>query len=486
MSVEEYRAILSRFEKIADRLEGGAGSGAAPALNGAVSAAASHENVLRFDEVLEKLKAFNALTDQIGNEVLKQQTNLVAKGFSLTRDFVVMSTQCKPPADDKALSNLPLFKELSKTIAEIGEVREKNRANKDVFNHLSAISESIAALAWVAVKPAPAPHVKEMADAAQFYTNRILREFKDKDPKHGEWTKAWIALFKELEVYVKKYHTTGISWNRNGQDPASFRAASGGAAPPPPPPPGGAPPPPPPPTVAQLQNLQISSKPKPGPAAGDRDGLFKDLQKGEGITAHLKKVDRSQMTHKNPELRAGSVVKDEEIKKSGSPKKAWAPPVAAKPPVIELQNNKKWVVEYQKGNNEIVLDNVNMKQTAYIYKCENSTIQVKGKINSITLDSCKKVGLVYEDVVSTVDIVNCQSVQVQSQGVVPTIAVAKTDGCQVYLCEKSLSAEIVTSKSSEMNVLVPSANGFDEMAIPEQFKTVFDGKKLVTTLTEVV
>ena len=117
MSVEEYRAILSRFEKIADRLEGGAGNVAAPALNGAASAAASHENVLRFDEVLEKLKAFNALTDQIGNEVLKQQTNLVAKGFSLTRDFVVMSTQCKPPADDKALSNLPLFKELSKTIA---------------------------------------------------------------------------------------------------------------------------------------------------------------------------------------------------------------------------------------------------------------------------------------------------------------------------------------------------------------------------------
>jgi hypothetical protein len=30
---------------------------------------------------------------------------------------------------------------------------------------------------------------------------------------------------------------------------------------------------------------------------------------GEGITAHLKKVDKSQMTHKNPELRASSVVK---------------------------------------------------------------------------------------------------------------------------------------------------------------------------------
>jgi len=484
MSVDEYRAVLARFEKIADRLEGGGGGGGgAPAssMNGAASAAASHEHVLRFGDVLEKLAEFTALSDQIGNNLLKQQVNLVAKGFALTNDFVVMSTQCKPPADDKALANLPLFKELSKVIMEIGEVRERNRADKEVFNHLSAISESIGALGWVAVKPAPAPHVKEMADAAQFYTNRILREFKEKDPKHGQWTKAWIALFKELESYVKKYHTTGISWNRNGQDPASFKSSGGGGVPPPPR--GGAPPPPPPPSVQDLQNLEISSKPKPKPAGGDRDGLFADINKGGDITSRLKKVPKDQMTHKNPDLRAGSVVKEGEVKKS--PKKAWSPPVAAKPPLIECQGNKKWVVEYQKGNNEIVLDEVNMKQTAYIFKCENSTIQVKGKINAIVLDSCKKVGLVYEDVVSTVDILNCQSVQVQSQGMVPTIAVAQTDGCQVYLCEKSLNAEIVTSKSSEMNVLVPSPNGFDEMAIPEQFKTIYDGKKLVTTMTEI-
>jgi adenylyl cyclase-associated protein len=192
------------------------------------------------------------------------------------------------------------------------------------------------------------------------------------------------------------------------------------------------------------------------------------------------------MTHKNPELRAGSMVKEDDIKK-GSPKKAWTPPAAVKAPVLECQGGgKKWVVEHHKGNNDIVIDNVNMKQTIYIYKCENSTIQIKGKINSITLDSCKKVGMVYGDVVSTVDIVNCQSVQVQSQGVVPTIGISKTDGCQVYLSESSLNAEIVTSKSSEMNVLVPSANGFDEFPVPEQFKTVFDGKKFVTAVAELV
>ena len=44
-------------------------------------------------------------------------------------------------------------------------------------------------------------------------------------------------------------------------------------------------------------------------------------------------------------------------------------------------------------------------------------------------------------------------------GKVPTISIDKTDGCQMYLSPESLNVEIITSKSSEMNVLVPKANG---------------------------
>ena len=32
-----------------------------------------------------------------------------------------------------------------------------------------------------------------------------------------------------------------------------------------------------------------------------------------------------------------------------------------------------------------MLDHTELKQTVYIYKCTNSVIQVKGKVNSITL-----------------------------------------------------------------------------------------------------
>lgn len=105
----------------------------------------------------------------------------------------------------------------------------------------------------------------------------------------------------------------------------------------------------------------------------------------------------------------------------------------------------------------------------------------------------------------------------QVLGKIPTISINKTDGCHVYLSQDSLSCEIVSAKSSEMNVLVPGKNGDfvsefmmnkrnieeiqickvvvitwfpffffqTEIPVPEQFKTIWDGKKLVTTATEI-
>lgn len=60
-----------------------------------------------------------------------------------------------------------------------------------------------------------------------------------------------------------------------------------------------------------------------------------------------------------------------------------------------------------------VIDDTNNKQTVYIYKCTRSTIQVKGKVNSIILDGCTKTAVVFEDAISMVEFINCQSVKCQ-------------------------------------------------------------------------
>lgn len=83
------------------------------------------------------------------------------------------------PAPANQSQQISLLGPTSAQIQAIQEFREKNRGSS-FFNHLSAISESIPALGWVAVSPAPAPYVKEMNDAGQFYTNRVLKDWKEK------------------------------------------------------------------------------------------------------------------------------------------------------------------------------------------------------------------------------------------------------------------------------------------------------------------
>lgn len=54
-----------------------------------------------------------------------------------------------------------------------------------------------------------------------------------------------------------------------------------------------------------------------------------------------------------------------------------------------------------------------MNNVVYIYKCADSTIQVRGKINSIVMDSCKKTSVVFDTLVASMEFINCQSVQMQ-------------------------------------------------------------------------
>lgn len=102
-----------------------------------------------------------------------------------------------------------------------------------------------------------------------------------------------------------------------------------------------------------------------------------------------------------------------------------------------------------------------MNQVVYIYGCHNSVIIVKGKCNSVSVDNCKKTSVVFDDIVSMVEFINCQSVKAQAMGKVPTVSVDKTDGAHIYLSPSCVDAEVVTSKSSEVNVSVPQGSEGD-------------------------
>lgn len=223
--------------------------------------------------------------------------------------------------------------------------------------------------------------------------------------------------------------------------------------------------------------------PAPAPAVqgAGMDNIFEQIRSGQ-VTTGLKKVTKD-MKSKNQANRSSVVPAN--LEKKGPAVKVKGTEEKMGTPKVELQDEKKWLIQFQQGNQSIVLDKVEIKHTVYIFKCIDSVIQIKGKVNSIVLDQCTKTGLVFDNAVASVELVNCKSCQVQITGNVPTISVDKTDGAQLILAETCLNAVIVTSKSSEMNVCVPKDDEYDELPIPEQFETVWDfkAKKLVTKCT---
>lgn len=302
-----------------------------------------------------------------------------------------------------------------------------------------------------------------------------------------------------------------------GQDISSYLASkssqpsgSSAAPPPPPPPPSGAPaPPPPPPAGGAAPPSAPASKAK----GGDLSAVFADLNKGEQVTKGLRHVDKTEMTHKNPSLRApGAVAPDAESPKSASSRPAIPKKPASfqkKPAVMSLDGTK-WRVEHHDANREIVIDSTEIGHTVNIFGCKNSVIQIKGKVNAVSLGtylhshsftkgkalkamfdpvSSPKTSILLDSTVSSVEITNSPSFTVQILGTVPTILVDSTDGGQIYLSKDSLNVELITSKTSGLNVSLPLEGGeegeFVEKAVPEQMKTTIgkDGK-LKTEIVE--
>ncbi|KAJ1584611.1 hypothetical protein NDA11_003535 [Ustilago hordei] len=443
--------------------------------------------VKAFDEALDLvLDEYKQLSAKIGGTV-QEQAAAVLKTFKAQRDLILLAASSQKPAGGAASPVFAdLLKPLQAALTDVIEMRDKNRGDKQLFNHLSTVSEGIPALGWVAVEPKPAPYVGDMKDSAQFYANRVIKDFKDSDKTHVEWSRSFTKLLDALKAYVLKTHTTGLVWNPKGGDAASFKGTSSAA------PSGGAPPPPPPPPPAA--DLSAGAVGGGAASAGGMDAVFGQLNQGEKITKGLKKVDTSQMTHKNPELRATAAPAAPSATKAAPPKLAAKPAQlkAKKPPKTQLDGNK-WTIEYHEDNRSILIDQTEINQTVNIFNCKNSIVQIKGKINAVQMTNCTKTSILVDTLVSSLEVTGSPSFAVQITGRAPTILLDSCDSGQIYLSDKSLDSEIIAAKCSAINVSLPVPGGeegeFQEFALPEQLKHTVDaigGKGKSRVKTEVV
>jgi adenylyl cyclase-associated protein len=464
------------LEAVEAKIGAGAPAGAAPAA-GPAAAGEDSASARAWDDFLASYWApFVATTEAIGGDNVKKQVALLSDANKEIRRLINLAAQAKQPSVEKLKDLLAPIGAIAK---QVKDLRENNRKDKQ-WEHLSTLSEGVAYVNWVVVAPTPAPFVKEALDSSLFWSNKILTIYKGKEQKHIDWCNQLKEFFNEMQKYIKSFHTTGLAWNPKGKDVDQVSAAPAAAAPPAagPPPPG----PPPPPSADFMKAASAPAKKAAGP---DANALFAELNKGADITSGLKKVTKDMQTHKNPALRAGGVVKVAE-KAEAAPAKAAPAAQKQQPPKGPVLEGNKWVIEHHVGNQSIKIpeDELESKNTIYIYKCERSTIQVPAKANSIVIDGGKRLGVVFQDIISGVEIVNSQSVNIQTTGKVPNFAVDKSSSVQIILSKESLNAQVVTSKCDSVNIMFPDGDDHIELPVPEQFITTIDGKKLKTTTLE--
>ncbi|KAI4603278.1 hypothetical protein KJ359_006071 [Pestalotiopsis sp. 9143b] len=451
-------------------------------------------------EVVEDFDAF--IDSSVANYVqasaklgglVAEQALKVLEGFNQIRRFLLISTKAKKP-DPAGSEFQELIKPISQALNDVGSIKEANRGSPD-YTQLSAVAEGIMVLAWVTVDMRPYKHVDESLGSAQFFGNRVLKEYKDKDADQVAWVQSFYAIFRDLSEFVKTNYPNGVAWNPQGK-PAAEAAReipASGAAPaaaggPPPPPAGGLPPPPPPPGPPPV--LQIKEEGAPSSNASGLGAVFSELNKGSDVTKGLRKVDKSEMTHKNPSLRASSQVTNDSRAKSPAPVRKPKPESmrVKKPPRQELDGNK-WLIENFDRHPEPIEIEASMSQSILISKCAHTTIIVKGKANAVTIENTQRLSLVVDSLVSTVDVVKSSNFALQVMGSLPTILLDQLDGAQVYLSKESTATRIFSSKSAGINMnVIGDDDDYKEVPLPGQICSYYDDQKgeLVNEIVDLV
>jgi hypothetical protein len=123
---------------------------------------------------------------------------LLKDAFSAQYSFLQTAAQVKKPAQtDPAYQ--ALLKDTSEALTAAANVTETDKGPRKYINQLKMVAEGAAALGWVTVEPKPAPYVKDTKESAEFYANRIIKEFKER----------WALLRFLSEIINDKCTVTG-------------------------------------------------------------------------------------------------------------------------------------------------------------------------------------------------------------------------------------------------------------------------------------
>jgi len=450
MSVESILTqILSRLSVIESKI-GSGGSGSAAGGDDEVDLPPS---VAKFDSyVAEFMPAFVSSCNALGGDCAVSGAG-IESAWTAMRSFLLMASASKAPYDADLMGLLMV----PGGIAEKMNAVSGNVKRGDHERHCKALAEAVGAMNWLCVKPAPVDLIESAVDGFNFIGNKLRMEFKGKDEKHIAFCDASKNLFGGLVGYVKAHHRAGLKWNPSGGDAKSFSGSAPAAAKP----------------AAVAAAPAAAAAAKPVAQKGDQAALFGALSLGLDVTAGLKKVTKDMKSSNLPPAAAAPVKAPVAPRVNNNKPKG--------PPKCELGMAGKWSVENQDGACEVEI--TNMKQMVYVYGCIGASIFIKGKCKSITLDSCSKTKVYFDEVFASFEAVNCKSCHVQIAVNCVALALDKVDGMTIFVPESSMGIEVTAAKISEVNLQWNDKEGeLVEKPIPEQYiHRIKDGAVTVNT-----
>lgn len=159
------------------------------------------------------LSPFADTCDDLGG--LADLGSLLREAFEGIRSIVVLASRSKPPQEDIAVALQPYLAPVQDAMKKMREIK----FSRDFDRHYKAVMEMMACLSWVLMTPPkglPVPFIKEALGSAEFWTNRIRKDFKGKDDQQIEFCDGLKKTVVGLAEYVEEYHKAGLSFNPKG------------------------------------------------------------------------------------------------------------------------------------------------------------------------------------------------------------------------------------------------------------------------------
>eukprot|EP01130_Rhizamoeba_saxonica_P006868 TRINITY_DN2754_c0_g1_i1.p1 TRINITY_DN2754_c0_g1~~TRINITY_DN2754_c0_g1_i1.p1 ORF type:complete len:528 (-),score=154.62 TRINITY_DN2754_c0_g1_i1:29-1612(-) len=165
-------------------------------------------SVADFQQLIDEfLVPLMELSNKFGSEVA-EITDTFINAVRLEKELVETASNSSKP-DDEGFAEA--ITPISALLMRVGELKSNYRG--DFSNHFAALAEAVMALQWICIEPAPGPFVKDTIPGSEFWSNKILQQYKGSNQDHVDWVNNLNGFLKGIVPYIMKHHTTGLSWN---------------------------------------------------------------------------------------------------------------------------------------------------------------------------------------------------------------------------------------------------------------------------------